>query len=193
MCAYILDCVHASVRLWVILCECDLYFLACAYFCVAASVLDMYFLPWCIVHEDMSCLLMQVSPTENAAQRWANVTLKLRIGSNVTLDLRIGANATPSLPIGANAAVSLAGRSRGHLVNAALHKRSLYCRISWDLFLSFDLCVGVKLLGSILFRFEISDWCFVQLYTRWCSDLPWKEHLRRKAVTFQSCLCLLVS
>ena len=45
MCAYILDCVHACVRLCVILCECDRDFLACAYFCVAESLLDMYFVP----------------------------------------------------------------------------------------------------------------------------------------------------
>ena len=57
----------------------------------------------------------------------------LRCGSaNAVLSLWCGsANAVLSLWCGsANAAVSLAGRSRGHLANAALHKRSLCCRIS---------------------------------------------------------------
>ena len=144
-------CVHACVRLCVNLCECDCDFLTCASFCVAPSVPNvtrhvLCFLLSYMLHEDVSSRA-QVTPTKNAVlcgasaknaalSLWcgsANAVLSLWCGSaNAALSLWCGsANAALSLWCGsANAAVSLAGRSRGHLANAALHKRSLCCRIS---------------------------------------------------------------
>ena len=89
----------------------------------------------------------QVSPTQNAALLPAGV-FPIHFVKNAALTL-----SPCQCPGEDNASLTLAGRSRGHQANAALDKSSLCRRISSDLPLPFDLCVGMKLLGSVVFLF----------------------------------------